>query len=203
MGGVVFDCDGVLVDSEPASVRSWSLAISALGIAAEASDIERWVGSTDRAIAEHYAPLLGLDPSAVLARAEVELRQVLATDGVRPFPDAIRLLDAVFERRLPVAVATNSVRWRLDAVLEAAGIGHLVPLSVASNEVEAPKPAPDVYVEAVGRLGVEAGRVLVIEDTPTGIAAGRAAGCRVVAVDRGGFPPASLAQADIVVDALG
>ncbi len=192
-----------MVDSEPASIRSWSVALIRLGAAAEPSDIERWVGHTDRAIAEHYAPLLGMESASVLDFAELELRRVLSTDGVRQFPDAVRLLDTAFQRQLPVAVATNSVRWRLDAVLEAAGLGHLIPLSVASDEVRAPKPAPDVYVEAVGRLGVEASRVMVIEDTPTGIAAGRAAGCRVVAVDRGVFAHGSLADADLVVDSLG
>jgi HAD superfamily hydrolase (TIGR01509 family) len=201
--GVVFDCDGVLVDSEPASMQAWVLALTGLGVEVDAAAIGAWIGNTDRSIAQHYASVLAAEPEEILDVAERHLRQVLAEDGVRVFPDAIRLLETAFERRFPVGVATNSVRWRLDAVLEAAGIGHLIPLSVAADEVDAPKPAPDVYAEAVRRLALVPGETLVVEDTPTGIAAGKAAGCRVVAVDRGVFPLDRLAAADLVVAHLG
>ena len=75
-------------------------------------------------------------------------------------------------------------------------------VTVASDEVSAPKPRPDVYEEALRRLGVSARRTVVIEDSPVGIAAGRGAGCTVVAVDRGVFDPGSLSAAHRVVTSL-
>jgi HAD superfamily hydrolase (TIGR01509 family) len=101
-----------------------------------------------------------------------------------------------------VAVASNSDRWRLDAVLAAAGLAGRFQVSVGANEVSHPKPAPDVYVRAAELLAIDPVECLVIEDSPTGIAAARNAGMAVIAVDRGHFPRGSLEQADQVLTSL-
>lgn len=194
----IFDCDGVLVDSEPASERAWERTVAGFGHVFAPGEFAAWVGRTDRDLAEHYGRVLGVDPDVLDRRAAVELRATLA-DGLAPFPDAVALLDAVVAAGLPVAVASNSRRWRLEAILLAAGLDARLPVRVGFDEVAAPKPAPDVYVEAAVRLGVEPDGCLVLEDSPTGIAAARAAGMLVVAVDRGVFEAGALAQAHRVV----
>jgi HAD superfamily hydrolase (TIGR01509 family) len=194
----VFDCDGVLVDSEPASERAWTRAVTAFGHVLEPGEFTAWVGRTDRELAEHYGGLLGVDPDALDLRAAAELRAALA-GGLEPFSDAVAALDGAVAAGLPVAVASNSRRRRLDAILAAAGLASRFAVRVGSDDVATPKPAPDVYLEAATRLGVEPGRCLVLEDSPTGIAAARAAGMLVVAVDRGVFAPERLAGAHRVV----
>lgn len=196
---VVFDCDGVLVDSEWASAEAWKSALASYGWELSAQEFVRFIGTTDRELASVFASRLDTTPEEALAVAEAEMRKVLAT-GLEPFGDAIRLVER--SKGYLLAVASNSERWRLDCVLESAGLGGLFAVSVASDEVARPKPSPDVYLRTAKMLDVEAEGCLVIEDSPTGIAAARAAGMTVVAVDRGNFHSQQLAMADEVVSSL-
>ncbi len=192
--GVVFDCDGVLVDSEPFSVRAWSNALHGLGMAVPESAIAAFVGTTERTLAEHYAPPVGRSVEEVEQVARAELLRILTADAVPRFDDADRLRASL---TVPFAVASNSFRWRLDAILGSAGIG--VEHSFAGDEVKAPKPAPDIYLAAAERLGVDPPQVMVIEDTVTGMTAAKSAGCLVVGVERHPLGPN---PADLVVPDL-
>lgn len=198
---VLFDCDGVLVDSEPVSEWAWRVTLEELGF--EMIDFSDWVGKTDQAIALHFGQRAGASPTRLADRAADLLRERLETQGLEVFPDARTVLEEAIRAGIPRAVVSNSERWRLDALLEAAGLGEVLPIRVSSDDVPRPKPDPAVYRRAAGLLGAEPSRCLVVEDTPTGVAAARAAGMRVVAVDRGVFEPASLAAATRVVDSLG
>lgn len=198
MKAVVFDMDGVLVDSEWASATAWRKALANLGYDLDSGTVDGFVGNTDRALAEFFSPRVGEQPSNILAKAEEELRKVAAS-GLAPFPDAISVLDRLVN---PVAVASNSDRWRLELVLSAAGIRDRFPISVAGDEVPVPKPAPDIYLRAARLLEVEADDCLVVEDSPTGINAAQKAGMAVVVVRRGYFNDEDLISADEVVDSL-
>jgi HAD superfamily hydrolase (TIGR01509 family) len=111
--------------------------------------------------------------------------------------DAVRRLAA----ELPLAVASSSNRPLIEAVLETAGIAGAFRVTVSSEEVERGKPAPDVYLEAARRLGVEPGRAAAIEDSANGLRSAHAAGLRVLALPNAHYPPApdALALADAVV----
>jgi beta-phosphoglucomutase-like phosphatase (HAD superfamily) len=108
-------------------------------------------------------------------------------------------------RHWPLAVASSSSRVLIDLVLELSGLGPRFGATVSSEEVARGKPAPDVFVEAASRLGVEPERSAVIEDSTNGIKAGAAAGMHVIAVPERSFPPSpdSLALAERVLDSLG
>jgi beta-phosphoglucomutase family hydrolase len=135
------------------------------------------------------------------------VNQLLAAEGVEPYPGSVRLVDALERRGVPMAVVSSS--RNTPAVLEAAGLGGRFPVVVdgvvAAAEHLAGKPAPDTFLRAAERLGVPAERAVVVEDAVSGVAAGRAGGFGlVVGVDRGAGP-AALTQsgADIVVRDLG
>lgn len=196
MDGVVFDCDGVLADSEPASQAAWVSTLASVGHAAPLGEIARFVGSTEKALAEHFAPSVGMRPDDLERLAEDHFREYLARVGIESFPDTVA---AIAGLEIPVAVGSNSFRWRLDAVLGAVGLDWLIAHSVAGDEVARAKPAPDVYLAACARIGSLPQRVLAVEDSPTGIASAKAAGCSVVAISRGMFDPAMLVEADLVV----
>ncbi len=195
----MFDCDGVLVDSEPASDRAWVKTLGLHGISVGTGELDGFVGRTDAELADHFAPIAGVGAEVLAADA----RSAFVTDvhgtGLLAFEDALVLRAGL---HCPVAVGSNSARWRLDAVLRAAGMADLIPCSVASDEVSEPKPAPFVYQEACRLLGVDPARTLVVEDSPTGIQAARSTGCPVVAIDRGFFPKESLSAADEIVETL-
>jgi HAD superfamily hydrolase (TIGR01509 family) len=103
-------------------------------------------------------------------------------------------------RGVPVAVASSSVRERLDHTLASAGLEFAV--SIAGDEVAHGKPAPDMFLTAAARLGVAPARCVVVEDSPPGVAAGRAAGMPTLAVRRVRTHETALAQADRVVDTV-
>jgi HAD superfamily hydrolase (TIGR01509 family) len=127
----------------------------------------------------------------MLARYREELPLIDGAAG------AVSRLAAEF----PVGVASSSNRPLIEAVLERAGIAELFAAIVSSEEVARGKPAPDVYLEAARRLGVDPGRCAAIEDSANGIRSAHAAGMRVVALPNAHYPPApdALALAAVVV----
>jgi len=197
---VLFDCDGVLLDSEPLSEAAWRATLEGLGV--ELEDFSEWIGRTDLALATHYGAELEMSPSRLNRMAADQFLELVAADGVPRFPDGLAALDRGTRSGLPTGVVSNSERWRLDALLQAAGIQDRFDVELTSDDVPHPKPAPDIYLRAADLLGVAADRCVVLEDSPTGITAARAAGMRVVAVDRGVFEPAALSHATLVVTDL-
>jgi HAD superfamily hydrolase (TIGR01509 family) len=181
---VVFDCDGVLVDSEPHSVISWLAVLGRLGHPATAADIERCVGlgyrPTRDALAA-IAPLPGHDelwPDLLAALGDSY------RSGLRRYEDAAAALERCERDGIPVAVATASPRQRLDLTLRAAGLAGRFVVSVAGDEVAHPKPAPDVYRRAAELLGVDPHVCVAVEDTVIGAEAAVAAGMATLAVVR-------------------
>ena len=195
---MIFDCDGVLVDSEWASSAAWQVALARFDYHIDDRTFGRFVGTTDRALSIAFAAQVEAEVEDVLAAAEEEMRDI-AGRGLAPFPDAIGLIKRL---AVPIGVASNSDRWRLELVLSSAGIRELFDVTVAGDEVTEPKPAPDMYLRVSELLGVSPGDCVVIEDSPTGVVAARAAGMTVVVVRRGHFPDEVLIAADRIVDSL-
>jgi HAD superfamily hydrolase (TIGR01509 family) len=106
--------------------------------------------------------------------------------------------------RWPLGLASSSNRELIDLALRLLGVEHLFAATVSSEEVARGKPAPDVYLEAARRLGVEPTHAAAVEDSHNGILAAKAAGMRVLAIPNSHFPPdaEALAQADVVLDSL-
>lgn len=197
---VLFDCDGVLVDSEPISERAWRSALAEYGI--DLGDFAPWVGTTDESIAVRYAADAGVSPAVLADRAAALLLEGLSEHPLEVFPDALKALDQVDGSTLASAVVTNSESWRLQAILASAGLEERFAVRVTADDVDHPKPAADIYLLASRLVDIDPSRCLVVEDSPTGVASARAAGMRVVAVDRGVFGASSLAAATRVVRSL-
>ncbi len=181
---VVFDCDGVLVDSEPHSVVSWLTVLGRLGHPATAADIDRCVGLGFLPTREALALLGPLPEPEVLAPALHESLAESFRNGLRRFPDAIEALAACERARLPLAVASASARSRLDLTLKSADLAHRFAVSVAGDEVTHGKPAPDVYLRAAHFLGIDPKHCIAIEDSPIGAQSAVTAGMRTIGVAR-------------------
>ena len=199
---VIFDCDGVVSDSEPASVQGWIAAVGSHGLEVDEAEMGSFIGQTERDLANHYAPRTGVTVDEMMASARRAFLEIVDRGGVRAFPDAIAIVEHVASLGMPYGMGSNSPRWRLDSVLRGTGMVDSFEVTVAGDEVSLPKPAPDVYLAVARSLGVSPERSVVIEDSPTGIRAAQAAGCTVVAVHRGAVDRADLAIADLVVDGL-
>lgn len=201
---VIFDLDGVLLDSE----EIWDIARRK--ITTERGG--RWRQDATRA-------MMGMSSTEWSAYMHDELSVPLApVDIVR---EVVKRMKAVYQQRLPLipgakaAVARMAERWPLglasssnreliDLVLELAGMRDGFVATVSSEEVARGKPAPDVYLEVARRLGVPADRCAAIEDSTNGILAARAAGMRVIAIPNRAIPPLpeALSVADRVIASL-
>jgi HAD superfamily hydrolase (TIGR01509 family) len=202
MTAVIFDCDGTLVDSEPLARTAWEQALVPYGYTVTEADVDACVGlpfPTVHAYFAERAPLPGHDE--MWTAFSGELFALIDTRLVR-FEDAVGAVRELRQRGVPVAVASSSPRERLHRTLGRAGLLDAFDVTVAGDEVSHGKPAPDMFLLAAARLGVEPEACVVIEDSPPGVQAGRAAGMVTLAVCRVPGTEASLAAADRVVDTV-
>jgi HAD superfamily hydrolase (TIGR01509 family) len=201
---VVFDLDGVLVDSE----HIWESARRAL---VEEHGLPYPPGAT-RAIMGMSAPewsrylreTLRVPMEEEAINADIVARVEAAYRAHLPLlPGAVACVRAL-GARVPLAVASSSNRVLIELVLELAGIGEAFAAIVSAEEVAHGKPAPDVYLRAAELLEIDPARCAAIEDSTNGIRSAHAAGMRVIALPNPHFPPApdALALADVVVTSL-
>ena len=186
ISAVVFDCDGVLVDSEPLADAIWAEVLAARGYHATEADGDACRGRTEPATYEYFAERADLLPYEEHMAALDALRVPRFEAELEPFPDTANTVRALAARGIPMAVASSSRRQALDRKLEIVGLDRYFDVVVGGDEVNAGKPAPDVFLEAALRLDVDPASCLVVEDSEHGAAAGVAAGMRTVMVRRDG-----------------
>jgi HAD superfamily hydrolase (TIGR01509 family) len=201
---VVFDLDGVLIDSE----QVWDEARR--GLAAERR--RPWPDSASRDMMGMSSPewsgymhdVIGLaEPPEEISAEVVRRLERIYRERLPLLPGAADAVDRL-AARWPLAVASSSNRELIDLVLELSGLGRNFRATVSSEEVARGKPAPDVYVEAARRLDLDPESCAAVEDSENGIRSAKAAGMRVLAIPNPHFPPAdeALAQADDVLPSL-
>jgi HAD superfamily hydrolase (TIGR01509 family) len=198
---VVFDCDGLLIDTE---VR-WAVAerrvVEQLGGVWSAELRDLLVGGSGDNTARQIAACAGLPESAaaeILVDVYASYLAVLDEQGVEPMPGASSLVASV-AGRLPMAVASNTREQTVRATLAASGLPAEFELVLTPDQGRRPKPAPDVYLAACDALGVPPAAAVAFEDSPPGAAAARAAGMFVIAVPSPGVHDL---EADLVLGSL-
>lgn len=201
---MIFDLDGVLLDSEGAWDAARRELVDERG--------GRWTDSATRDMLGMSSPEwsryvaeelgVGLEPEAI---SGLVVERVLAAYGntLPLLPGATEAVERV-AARWPLGLASSSNREVIDLVLERSGLARLFDASVSSEEVGRGKPAPDVYLEAAGRLGATPATCVAIEDSENGIRSASAAGMRVIALPNPQFPPAgaALSLADRAIASL-
>jgi HAD superfamily hydrolase (TIGR01509 family) len=201
---VVFDLDGVIVDSEHLwdEVRE-ELARERGGRWHDRAQADM-MGMSSPEWSRYMHDVIGLDESPA------EIDELVVEAMLERYADRLPLIDGAEEavRRLAesfrLALASSSNRRVIDAVLDSAGLASSFEATVSSEEVSRGKPAPDVFLEAARRLDLPPGRCAAVEDSGNGIRAARAAGMRVIAIPNRRYPPQaeSLALADNVLDSI-
>ncbi|MFQ5554663.1 MAG: HAD family hydrolase [Acidimicrobiia bacterium] len=189
MTAVVFDCDGVLVDSEPLSEAAWTEVLAGYGYTPTPADFAACLGRATKDTVAHFASRVTLPAASVIATA-VDGRRIrrYATD-LRVFPDAAAAVALLAELGVTMAVASSSSRRNLDRKLEIAGMTGDFAATVSGDDVTAGKPAPDLYLAAAARVGLDPATCIAVEDAVLGVEAAEAAGMRAVLIDRGNLPP--------------
>ncbi len=194
----LFDNDGLTLDTESAWTRAETALFARHGRTFTNAHKHELLGTSPQASAVKLEQFLGRPGDELMAELyAVVLEEVAA--GIQPMPGAAALLDALRAAGVALALVSNSRRRFVELAIVSAGLADTFDAIVTAEEVPRPKPAPDAYLAAARELGVEAAACVILEDSPTGVAAGRATGALTI-----GIPslPGMALDADLVAASL-
>ncbi|MEY9215365.1 HAD family phosphatase [Thermobifida halotolerans] len=197
----LFDLDGTLINSEPRSAAVWARLLRARGITPDEALLRRFMG---RRGGDVVAELPHLFPGESLEQIFDELwrhGQDPDLPQVAPLPESVAFLHHLHSQGVPFALVTSAGREWAESALEWLGVRGMFRGLVTAGDVTVGKPHPQGYLGGAEILGHEPEHIVVFEDTPAGIMAGRGAGMRVVGITTT-HPPEALTQADLVVEHL-
>jgi HAD superfamily hydrolase (TIGR01509 family) len=190
MNAVVFDLDGVLIDSEPVWEEVRRAFVAGNGGQWQPDTQQRLMGMSTAEWAAYLSGELGVRlPAGDVARGVVEQMARRYEDGVPLMPGAVAAVRRLASR-WPLGLASSSPRALIDVVLDRTGLASSFKATVSTEEVERGKPAPDGYLLAARRLGVDPAACAAVEDSSNGLRSADAAGMRVIAVPHPRYPPA-------------
>jgi HAD superfamily hydrolase (TIGR01509 family) len=199
---VIFDNDGLTLDTELTYTRAEAALYQRYGTEFTLDHKREMLGTSG--VTSGLAMERHLDQPGRAAELHDELRDLVHAEldgaAVEPMPGARELIAALREQGVPLGLATNSGREFATRALRSAGVFDCFDAVVSAEEVEHPKPAPDVYLEAAARLGADPAGCVALEDSATGVSAARAAGMTVVGVPS--FPGLDLGAANLVASSL-
>jgi beta-phosphoglucomutase len=210
---VLFDFDGILVDSEPMHYRAFTEILDPLGMGFPWKEyVEIYMGFDDRdAFREAFrAKGIDLDDASlaklVAAKSGAFLRGL--RDGVTAYPGAASLIESLHAAGLPLALCSGALRSDIDPILARLGVARRFDVIVSADDVRRSKPDPESYALAFARLSERyvtlltvPGNSIAVEDTPAGIRSAKGAGLRVLAVTNS-YGAGELAEADWIADSL-
>jgi HAD superfamily hydrolase (TIGR01509 family) len=204
VAAVVFDMDGVLIDSEQAWADARQQLAAETGGTWPPGTQQRMMGMSSPEWSQLMRDELGVQMDAAdISEAVVERLKRRYRERLPLLPHAREAVERL-AAHWPLAVASSSNRPLIDFVLDLAGLAGYFKATVSSEEVPRGKPAPDVYLEAARRLGVDPSACVAIEDSTNGILAASAAGMHVIAIPRPDYPPDpdALARAAVLLESL-
>jgi beta-phosphoglucomutase len=199
---IIWDLDGVIIDSSEQHRRSWQQLAAETGVLFTDEDFWATFGRSNAAIiplfwGSHLPP----EQVASLAdRKEVHFRALLR-DNLRPLPGAIELMRAAHAAGLKQSLASSAPMENITVIIDGLGVRQWLDAIVSGDRLPHGKPAPDIFLLAAESLGIAPAHCLVIEDAPAGVAAAKAAGMRCLAVTNS-HAAATLNAADRIVDSL-
>ena len=198
---VIFDMDGLLVESEPLYMRAWQQAASELGFRLTPAFYQGLIGIPETACSSLLVEEFG--PNFSVSQFGDRWKQLwlkYVKDGeLVPKPGACELLRSLRGAQVPVAVATSSARSDAELSLRKTNLGQFFSHIVTAEDVTAGKPSPEIYLLAASRLGVIPEHCLVLEDSPAGAVAGLSAGMSVIIVPDLVQPDSELSARSLLV----
>jgi len=204
IAAVIFDLDGVLIDSEQVWDEARRALVAEHGLPWPDDATRAMMGMSSPEWSRYVRDALGVDLPAEAINADIVRRLEAVYRAQLPLLPGAREAIVRVAAHFPLAIASSSNRELIDLVLEVGGLAPHFRATISSEEVARGKPAPDVYREAARRLGVDPARCAAVEDSHAGIRSAHAAGMRVLAIPNPHFPPdaEALALADVVLEGL-
>jgi HAD superfamily hydrolase (TIGR01509 family) len=194
----LFDNDGLTLDTESAWTRAEAALFARYGQTFTMDHKRELLGTAPAVSAAKLERMLG-QPGPALSDELYELAVQEVAKTAEPMPGAVALLAALAQAGVPVGLVSNARRHFVEPALRAAGLHDAFAVVITVDDVARPKPAPDAYIAAAVALGAEPAACAVLEDSPTGLAAGRAAGALTI-----GIPslPGVVLEADVIAASL-
>jgi HAD superfamily hydrolase (TIGR01509 family) len=199
---VIFDMDGVIVNSEPYSMQALIDILRQYGVAPTEDDLRRSYGRRVRDDFVDYFAKYGVTADVTIAIAHKHARYYhLAAGHLRPFPGVMPLFKRLRDRGYRLALASSGDRVKVAFGMQALELSCLFETVVTGDDVSHSKPDPEIYLTAAQRIGVPPAVCIAIEDAPAGVEAAKRAGMRCIAVTNS-VPGTQLLKADLIVDSL-
>ncbi len=209
---VIFDFDGVIVDTEPLHYAAFQRLLEPLDLGFSWDEyVATYMGFDDRdafleAFQSRGRELTGEELQVLIDR-KAHIFQEIIRSGITPYPGVVELIRLIHDRSLPLAISSGALRSDITPILDTLGIADCFDIIVTAEDVAKSKPDPECYrlahalLNEIRSLSVPADRVMAIEDTPAGISAAKGAGLQVVAVTNS-YPADHLTGADRIVASL-
>lgn len=201
---VIFDLDGVLIDTEPIWQAVECRVFGAVGVPLTPQDCGQTIGlRTDEVVRYWFErhPWPGVSTDEVLARILDGMVEAIGTEG-RAMPGALDAIELAQGMDLPLAVASSSLDRLINAALDRLGVAEAFAVTASAEHEARGKPDPAVFLTAARQLGVEPERCVVLEDSPFGVQSAKAAGMHCIAVPSPGHEQAIAPIADVVLESL-
>ena len=199
MHGILWDCDGTIMDTERLYAYAWQTHLKQFGLSIPEDEIKQFVGVDDRIVHSFYSDQVDLENfDQTMHKLGFIIENSL--DERIIFQDAKQLLYQLSHLEFKQACASASPYNLLSKKLQKFKVDSYFDFIIGGDQVNRNKPYPDIYNKAIEKLGTSYN--LVIEDSPTGILSGKASGSFVLAIDRGMFSKEQLSEADQIVEML-
>ncbi len=199
MYGILWDCDGTIMDTERLYAYAWQTHLKQFGLSIPEVEIKQFVGVDDRIVHSFYSDQVDLENfDQTMHKLGFIIENSL--DERIIFQDAKQLLYQLSHLEFKQACASASPYNLLSKKLQKFKVDSYFDFIIGGDQVNRNKPYPDIYNKAIEKLGTSYN--LVIEDSPTGILSGKASGSYVLAIDRGMFSKEQLSEADQIVEML-
>jgi HAD superfamily hydrolase (TIGR01509 family) len=204
MKAVIFDMDGVIIDSEPIHFEVDMQTMKDFGCNISKEELNKYVGTTNEYMFTDIKNKYKLDKSAeeiINYRCELVKRKVIESD-LMPIEGIIDLLKNLKAKNIPAAIASSSPRDFIEVVVSKFGIEDYFSCILSGEEVENGKPAPDIYVETAKKLRVKPEECIVIEDSKNGVLAAKKANMKCIGFKNVNSGEQDLSKADFIVNSI-
>lgn len=178
--GVIFDCDGVLVDSETLSCTAAALTLNEYGIKTTLQEVQQFIGRANHEYLKYYEERDGVKIDFAELNRAIQTKYFRLAAMLQPMPGVERLLEELTAARVPLAVASSGGQVKIRFSLEKTGLLKYFPRICSAEEVPKGKPEPDLFLYAAAKLGIGPENCYVVEDSIYGVMAGKRAGMRTL-----------------------
>ena len=204
INAVIFDLDGVLIDSEPMHCSADNQLLTKLGIETPENYLDRFAGWTDAAMWTAIKADYNITKSiAELKKLQLPIKlKLLQESQFQAMPGAVELLEKIKSDNIPIAIASSSPKLFIEAVLKKIKIEKYFAFLVSGEEVANSKPEPDIFLKASRLLAVNPAECLVVEDSKSGTIAAKRAGMKCIGYQNPNSGNQDLSKADIILGDL-